>query len=361
VSPTISVVIPVHQAAAMLRACLQHLRDGSEPPFECIVVDDGSTDASAEVARSYGARVLATGARRGPAHARNKGVQAARGNVILFLDADVCPAPDTIARVREAFEKEPDLDALIGSYDDAPSSPGFVSQYKNLMHCFVHQSGRRAASTFWSGCGAIHRDVFLALGGFDEAYDRPAIEDIELGYRLVGARRKVRLDPHLTVKHLKHWTLTGLIRSDIFDRGVPWTELIWRDRLMPNDLNLRTSQRVSVALVVLLVALSGIAALGWDAGSSISLGLGVLGGWLLGLAAILLLNRRFYAFLAQRRGPAFACAAVPMQLAYYAYSGFSFAVGTFRFAAGLARERVVLLEAEGEPVPGKIVESRQVA
>lgn len=76
------------------------------------------------------------------------------------------------------------VDALIGSYDDDPKSPDFISQYRNLMHCSVHQTGRSEASTFWSGCGAIRREVFLESGGFDETYVRPAIEDIELGYRL---------------------------------------------------------------------------------------------------------------------------------------------------------------------------------
>lgn len=262
-SPSISVVIPAHDAARHLDACLERLARSSTPPLECIVVDDGSTDDTAEVARRHGATVLSTDRRRGPAHARNLGVRAARGDVVFFVDADVCVQRDTIERLAAAFAADPGLDALIGSYDDEPESPDFLSQYKNLMHCFVHQHGRRQASTFWSGCGAIRRDVFLAHSGFDEAYERPAIEDIELGYRLVSAGRKVVLDPSISVKHLKRWTFWGLVKSDIFDRGIPWTELILRDRSMPNDLNVQLSQRVSVALVFLLLALSAYAAVRW--------------------------------------------------------------------------------------------------
>ncbi|MGH9661887.1 MAG: glycosyltransferase, partial [Bryobacteraceae bacterium] len=200
------------------------------------------------------------GPRGGPARARNLGVAVARGDVILFLDSDVCVAPDTISRVRAAFDEDPALDALIGSYDDAPGSKDFLSQYKNLMHCFVHQTGRRVACTFWSGCGAIRRGVFLEYSGFDEAYRRPAIEDIELGYRLMMGHRKVILDSDLVVKHLKRWTFWGLLRTDILDRGVPWTELILRDRSMPNDLNIQLSQRVSVALVFLLLGVASVTA-----------------------------------------------------------------------------------------------------
>ena len=67
---------------------------------------------------------------------------------------------------RAAFAEDLTLDALIGSYDDDPAERDFLSQYKNLMHCFVHQTGNEQASTFWSGCGAIRRDVSLAHSGF---------------------------------------------------------------------------------------------------------------------------------------------------------------------------------------------------
>jgi glycosyltransferase involved in cell wall biosynthesis len=259
----ISVVIPVYNAAEHLGACLAHLEASTSAPLECIVVDDGSTDGSAEVARRHGAKVLSSGGRAGPARARNIGARAARGEILFFLDSDVCVHPDTLERLRKDFQEDPTLDALIGSYDASPGSKDFLSQYKNLMHCFVHQHGRRDACTFWSGCGAIRREVFLEHAGFDESYERPAVEDIELGYRLRMAGRKVLLDKELQVKHLKRWTFWGLVKTDILDRGIPWTELILRDRYMPNDLNLELSQRVSVALAFVLLGLCVAASIYW--------------------------------------------------------------------------------------------------
>jgi hypothetical protein len=126
------------------------------------------------------------------------------------------------------------------------------------MHAFVHQTGEARASTFWSGCGAVLREVFLRSGGFDENYRRPAIEDIELGYRLVLSGHKIRLDRELQVTHLKRWSFWGIVKTDIWDRGVPWTELILRRRFMPNDLNLRFSQRFSVAAALLLAVVTSI-------------------------------------------------------------------------------------------------------
>jgi glycosyltransferase involved in cell wall biosynthesis len=250
----ISVIIPVKNSERELERCLEALCQSNCRDFECIVVDDGSTDRSAEIAERRAARVIRSRSSRGPAAARNRGAREARGDILFFIDADVCVAPDSVARVAANFAADPQLDALIGSYDDSPEAPDFLSQYKNLMHCYVHQSAQEAASTFWSGCGAIRKAIFEKYSGFSEDYRRPAIEDIELGYRLTGDKRKILLDKNLRVKHLKAWSFWRLLKTDIFDRGIPWTELILRDANMPNDLNVQISQRISVALVYLLLA-----------------------------------------------------------------------------------------------------------
>ncbi|MBL8240569.1 MAG: glycosyltransferase family 2 protein [Bryobacterales bacterium] len=262
-STTVSVIVPVHNGEAELARCLEALRKSTVAPLEVLVVDDGSTDRSREVAEALGARVLTTGRKGGPARARNAGARQASGDVLFFLDADVVAQTDAVGRVVAAFDSSPDVDAVIGSYDDDPAELDFLSQYKNLMHCFVHQTGQEQASTFWSGCGAIRREVFLAHSGFDESYARPAIEDIELGYRLFQAGRRMVLDKDLRVKHLKRWTFWNLLKTDILDRGIPWTELILRDRNMPNDLNLQLSQRISVALAFLCVGFALLMTIYW--------------------------------------------------------------------------------------------------
>jgi glycosyltransferase involved in cell wall biosynthesis len=307
----ISVIIPVFNGAATLARCLEALNLSTYSDFECLVADDGSTDASVAIAAQCGARVLSTKERKGPAHARNQAAAAAHGDILLFIDADVCAHPDTLARIADAFAADPSLDALIGSYDDSPDSPDFLSQYKNLMHCFVHQRGKRRASTFWTGCGAVRRAVFEASGGFDERYTRPRIEDIELGARLIRAGRRIELEPKLEVKHLKRWTFLGLLESDIRDRAIPWTQLMLRERHIPNDLNVQQSQRLSVALMYLALL---FAAAYWPVS-------------LAAVAIVIALNHNFYRFLASRRGWIFAVRAVPLHLLYFIYSGAAFVAG----------------------------------
>jgi len=253
----ISVVIPAYNAGHNLDKCLDAVERLAASPSEVIVVDDGSSDGSIQRAAARGVRILATASRQGPAIARNIGAKAAQGDIVFFLDSDVCVHADATDRVVAALS-DPQVDAVIGSYDEDPSSPDFLSQYKNLMHCFVHQTARSEASTFWSGCGAIRRDVFLELSGFDANYKRPAVEDIELGYRMRQSGRRIVLDRDLRARHLKKWSFWNLVKTDVVDRGIPWTELILRDQKMPDDLNLQISQRVSIGLVYVILAYAGV-------------------------------------------------------------------------------------------------------
>ncbi|MCL4783831.1 MAG: glycosyltransferase family 2 protein [Bryobacterales bacterium] len=158
---SVSVIVPVYNGAATLGDTLRSLRDSSCRPGQIIVVDDGSTDASARIAEEFGVTVLSTRGRCGPAVARGIGAEEATGTVLLFLDSDVCVHPGTperegtIARIVRVLGERPEVDAVFGSYDTRPTAPNFVSQWKNLSHHFVHQHGAAEAQTFWAGCGAI--------------------------------------------------------------------------------------------------------------------------------------------------------------------------------------------------------------
>ena len=85
--------------------------------------------------------------------------------MLLFIDADVVVHPDVVARIRQAFEEEPSLAAVFGSYDANPRAPGIVSRYRNLLHHFVHQRGHREAATFWAGLGAVPTHHLPGSGG----------------------------------------------------------------------------------------------------------------------------------------------------------------------------------------------------
>jgi GT2 family glycosyltransferase len=313
--PSISVIIPVHAAARELAECLTALRRDAGVDTEIIVVDDASPDDAARTGERLGARVIRLERNSGPAAARNRGAGAARGAILFFVDADVVVGPGAIERVARTFAAHPDVTAVFGSYDSEPRARDLVSQYRNLLHHFTHQTGNPEASTFWAGCGAIRRPAFEAVGGFDpHRFPRPSIEDIELGTRLRRAGYRILLDKGLQGTHLKRWTLGAVLRTDILSRALPWSRLILETGAVPDDLNLRRAQRLCVALV-------GLGGLGLAVAPLRPGGLAVAAG---ATVAVVLLNRKLFTFFARRRGLPFAAACVPLHLLYYAYGGLSY-------------------------------------
>lgn len=320
VKPKISVIIPVYNGGNNFRHCLSSLKRSVRQPDEVIVVLDGDTDGSWQVAESFEITVFRYPSPGGPARARNRGAMEASGDILFFIDADVVIHPDTIARVEETFQRYDDMSALIGSYDDQPGAKEFLSQYRNLLHHYTHQISSRHASTFWGACGAIRREVFNAVGGFDESYQKPSVEDIELGYRLKQAGYTIRLCKEIQVKHLKRWDPISLLRADIFYRALPWTDLLLNHRRFKADLNLNYTNRCSVILVFgLLLSLATAVFLP----SLVWVGLVCI----LGLLAV---NWQVYEFFRTKRGLWFTVKVIPWHWLYYLYGGGAFIYGVLR-------------------------------
>lgn len=374
----LTVIIPVRNDPGNLERCLDALSQSQGAEFEIIVIDDASTDHTTQVAEGFNVQLLRQTERSGPAGARNRGARLAKYPHLFFVDADVCVKPDTVAKMLAQFERFPDVDAFFGSYDDTPGHPNVLSQYRNLLHHFVHQQGNRQAFSFWSGCGAVRTSVFLALGGFDTSYDNASVEDIELGDRLKRQGHTVQLVKDIQVTHLKRWTLWNMVLTDIRKRAIPWTQLLLRQGKIPNDLNLRYSQRLSavfaaglagslavgswfhpsmlIFLVLPTVALLLIDRWSWNrpvpSWGRWLVGLGVVAVgtatllftgvgrdlwqfWSLGAVLCLLgvigINWPFYAFLARVKQPLFAVLVLPAHVLYYLYSSVAFVIGAAQF------------------------------
>src|SRR6516165_596109 len=248
----VSVIVPVYNNPDQLSQCLLALRTATGADTELIVVDDASTDDVSSTAAHFGTRFLRLTRNAGPAAARNHGARYARGQMLFFVDADVVVPNDAIGRIQTVLDRHGEIAAVFGSYDACPAAPGLVSRYRNLLHHFVHQTGKAEAATFWAGCGAVMRPAFDRVGGFDERrFPRPSIEDIELGYRLRRAGYRIFLDKSLQCMHLKRWTLRSIIHTDVVSRAIPWSRLIHVSCDAPDDLNVSCSPKASVALIAL--------------------------------------------------------------------------------------------------------------
>ncbi len=327
--PLVSVVIPAYNNQDTVEICLRAVFGSDYPTYEVILVNDNSTDKTLARARAFDCRFVDLEKNLGAAGARNRGAALARGEILFFVDADVIIESDTISRIAQTFQNQPDISAVFCSYQKDTCPQNFCSTYKNLLHHYTHQTAREDAITFCAGFGAIQRAAFVEMGGFDESYR--SLEDIELGYRLSQADHAIYLNKAIQVTHCKRYSLLGLIRSDLLHRAIPWTQIMLDKRVFRSDLNTKSGNVASVflsyclLLSLPLVGFWGLARAGWT---------GLL---LVFLAA----NRRFYAFLWQEKGLFFLLRAIPLNWMGYLYSGAGAVWGGLIYLRDLVQQRKV--------------------
>lgn len=190
---TVSVVVPVRDDADALAHCLALLARQTVAPLEVVVVDNASTDGSADVARRFGA-VVVPEPRVGIPAAAATGYDAASGDVIARLDADSRPGPDWVETVVREMAAAPGLDALTGTgvFHDAPRGLRMVLSvaYLGAYYLFAHLALGHTA--LWGSCMAVRAPVWRAVRG-DVVRDDPEVhDDLDLAFRL-GPGRRVRL------------------------------------------------------------------------------------------------------------------------------------------------------------------------
>jgi len=194
----ISVVIPVRDARALLERCLESLdrQTVDRSDYEVIVVDDGSTDGSAEVARKWGARVFRQ-EKKGAGAARNRGIQEAKGEVLLFLDADCEADGEWMARISEPIGK----DATSGTVGR------FTSDQENWVARLIqieiegryHQMSQYDRIDFVNTATCGFRRELLLNNHFDESFQK--LEDVELSFRIAQKGSRLVYVPGATVRH----------------------------------------------------------------------------------------------------------------------------------------------------------------
>lgn len=305
--PTVSIIVTVHNEKLLLHRCLDSITAAAPPSSEVIVVADGDTDGSWHVATQYSTQVFRLQTHRGIAAARNYGAREAHGDILFFVNANVTIPPDAVSQVVTAFARNPNLTALFASVDDAPLPENFHFQYKLLLQHYFHQTARNDTPPFWAVCGVIRRDAFLAVGGFDEHDRHPAIQDLQLGYRLKRAGYHIHLSKTLQVKEKRRWTARTALYDDFCARALPYAILLVRGHGLLHVLHSRPSACVSLLGLYSLLAAPFTAYL-WSA-------LPLL------LPTLLTINAPLYRFLWRKRGAQFALRAIPWHwLSYCAYA-----------------------------------------
>ncbi|MGB8646234.1 MAG: glycosyltransferase [Anaerolineae bacterium] len=251
----ISVIIPVYNGGRTLPQVLDALGSARPAPGEIIVVDDGSTDDSAEQARQRGCRVIRLPQNIGAAAAKNRGAAAAQGAILFFTDSDIVVPFGIFAGLAHAFSDR-EVDGVVGVLDRNIPTADFPSQFKNLWmnYTYTRFASGGNIGLFYTSVAAMRRDCFLATGGFDENYRGSSIaEDTEFGQRVWAQGTRIRLDPALAVVHLKRYTLQSVLRED-FRRARALMLMRLRKWGRPFFTSVPVSYQLSVPAVYLAAA-----------------------------------------------------------------------------------------------------------
>ncbi len=244
-SVSISVVIPAYNAAATIEECLLSLGEQTIPraEYEVIVVDDGSTDQTGEVARRHGASVLKQ-PNSGPAAARNRGIAAARGDIVLFTDADCAPAPDWIEQMAAPLSDQR-IVGVKGIYRTRQRSLAARFIQLEYQDRYDHTARSEYVDFIDTYAACYRRQVLVESGGFDTSFPLASTEDQELSFRLAEAGHKMVFNPRAIVyhRHPESWCRYARRKYKI---GY-WKALVlrlhprkaWRDTHTPGSLKLQ--------------------------------------------------------------------------------------------------------------------------
>jgi glycosyltransferase involved in cell wall biosynthesis len=229
----LSIVIPTYNASRFMPGLLDSLFKQAVDDMEVIIVDDCSTDNTVEIARQYSTRVVQMSKNSGPSRARNKGVEAAKGDIIFFLDSDVVVLDGTVKEVKNFFKKNSSVNCVIGVCSTEPLNKGFVPKYMAMFE-YIHllRATDCKVSVFAPRCGAIKKDFFLEVGGYDESYKGADVEDFELARR-INRVDCIFLNPKMQVRHHFVNNLTEAIKN-YFKRAVMWIHLFIKEKKFDN-------------------------------------------------------------------------------------------------------------------------------
>jgi len=260
----VSVVVPAYNAGRTIAACLKGLLTQSVAPegYEVTVVDDGSSDETREIVGKYGVRLIEQ-PRKGPAAARNRGVAEARGEIVLFTDADCVPAENWIAEMVRPFD-DPEVVGVKGVYLTQQSGivPRFVQcEYEERYDRMARRRRIDFVDTYAAG---YRREVFLQERGFDVRYPNASVEDQEFSFRLSERGYKMVFNPAAVVYHQHPETLAAYLKRK-FNIGY-WKVMVLqrhpqkavRDSHTPQTLKLQMGLAAALIPLVALAFLGGI-------------------------------------------------------------------------------------------------------
>jgi cellulose synthase/poly-beta-1,6-N-acetylglucosamine synthase-like glycosyltransferase len=208
-----SIIIPTFNGSSRIENCLGSLvKQTAGRNVEILVVDDGSTDNTANVIRGHSSVRLIVQANAGPASARNRGAVEAQGEILLFTDDDCVPMPDWLEAMLGPF-RDPEVVGAKGIYRTHQKSlvARFVQiEYEDKYRLMAGQPTVDFIDTY---SAAFRRDRFLEMSGYDTSFPVACAEDIELSYRMSARGWRMKFAPAAIVYHTHPDTLSRYLKK----------------------------------------------------------------------------------------------------------------------------------------------------
>lgn len=297
--PLVSVVVPLHNDRRTVDLCLDSIRAQTYPKLEVIVVDDASTDGSAELVAAHPITLVRARANGGPGATRNLGVRHANGEIIFFLDADVAMHPDAVAEAVQLFEENPSYGAVFGIPDKEPLFPEtLVGQYRILQYHYWRKSAEGLVSGGFYALGAVRRSAFLEAGWFNPTLRQT--EEIDHAQRL-SRRYPMLLTSRVSGRLADESRMRPLLRKAFTRSRLRVPFYLDRGRAMQG---METAGRGMAALLGGLAVALGVVGLSlmplWPAA-----GIGIEVAAVLCVLAFLACDLGQYRFVVTERGPLF--------------------------------------------------------
>jgi len=211
----IFVIIPAYNAEKLISSCLDALNDQtiSRSEYEILVVDDGSTDKTAQIVRNFKGVRLIRQENQGPAVARNNGAKNAYGDIILFTDSDCIPEKNWIEEMIRPFKNDPEIVGTKGVYKTEQKEliARFVqAEYEDKYDVLKRDRYIDFVDTYSAG---FKRKTFLEFDGYDTSFPVACAEDVELSFRMASKGYKIIFNPNAVVSHMHPTTFIGYLKK----------------------------------------------------------------------------------------------------------------------------------------------------
>ena len=249
--PFVSVIIPNYNSAKTIKSYVESVLSNDYTSFECIVVDDCSTDNSVELIKGMNCRIIRLKKNSGPAAARNTGVEHSKGDIVFFVDSDLILKTNAISEVAKTFAKNKEIGGVQGIYSPIPANKTFIAKIMAIKK-FTDFEGSKKLSFITGAITALRKDVFNEAGGFDIRYRGADVEDYDLGHK-IAEKHLLLYNPNIQGEHY----FPTLIKAckNYFKRSGQWVSIFRKRKRFDSGAASKKGGLSAIVSVLIILSL----------------------------------------------------------------------------------------------------------